>query len=156
MRFTKDTELLLLGIWLIAVGVMSLVGVGSVFRLLVDILAIVVGIVILVRLGSTRSPEKAGMLLLAVWLIAEATVSLLGIGFSGLGIILAILATIAGILILIGFRGRKPSENIGRLLLALWLILGSLLPLLGLGFPGMGVVLAIMAIVAGVLLIVSL
>jgi len=156
MRFTKDTELLLLGIWLIAVGILSLAAVGSVFLIIVDILAIVVGIVILVRLGSTRKPEKAGMLLLAIWLIVQAALSLLGVGSSVIGVILAVLAIIAGVLILIGFRGRKPSENIGRLLLALWLIIGSLLPLLGVGFSGMGAVLAIMAIVAGVLLIISM
>ena len=42
------------------------------------------------------------MLLLAIWLIVTALVTLIGFTFQGLPILLAILALAAGILILIG------------------------------------------------------
>ncbi len=49
----------------------------------------------------------------------------------------------------------KVTRNIGMLLLALWLILTGLIPLLNLSFSGLGTVMAILAIAAGVLIIVG-
>ena len=49
----------------------------------------------------------------------------------------------------------KMTRNIGMLLLALWLILTGLIPLLNLSFSGLGTVMAILAIAAGVLIIVG-
>jgi hypothetical protein len=42
------------------------------------------------------------MLLLGVWLIATGLIPLLNLSFSGLGVIMAILAVAAGVLIIIG------------------------------------------------------
>lgn len=42
-----------------------------------------------------------GMLLLAIWLILYGLISLLGLSFSGLSVIMAILAMAAGIFILL-------------------------------------------------------
>ena len=42
-----------------------------------------------------------GMLLLAIWLILYGLTALLGLSFSGLGVIMAILAIAAGVLILL-------------------------------------------------------
>ncbi len=47
----------------------------------------------------------------------------------------------------------KLSRNLGMLLLALWLILTGLVPLLHLSFSGLGTVRAILAIAAGVLIV---
>jgi hypothetical protein len=47
----------------------------------------------------------------------------------------------------------KLTRNIGMLLLALWLILTGVIPLLNLSFSGQGTVMAILAIVAGVLIV---
>jgi len=47
----------------------------------------------------------------------------------------------------------KVTRNIGLLLLAVWLILSGLVPLLNLSFSGLGTVLAILAIAAGVLIV---
>ena len=44
------------------------------------------------------------------------------------------------------------TRNLGMLLLAIWLILGGLIPLLNLSFSGMGTMMAIFAIAAGVLI----
>jgi hypothetical protein len=47
----------------------------------------------------------------------------------------------------------KVTRNIGMLLLAIWLILTGLLPLLNFGFSGLGTVMAILAIAAGILIV---
>ena len=46
--------------------------------------------------------KNIGMLLLAVWLILTGLLSLLNVGFSGLGTVMAVLAIAAGVLIVIG------------------------------------------------------
>jgi hypothetical protein len=47
------------------------------------------------------------------------------------------------------------TRNLGMLLLAIWLILSGLMPLLNLSFSGAGTVMGILAIAAGVLLLVG-
>jgi hypothetical protein len=49
----------------------------------------------------------------------------------------------------------KVTKNIGMLLLAAWLILTGLLPLLNVGFSGLGTVMAALAIAAGVLIVIG-
>lgn len=49
----------------------------------------------------------------------------------------------------------KVTRNVGMLLLAVWLILTGLVPLLNLSFSGLGTVMAILAIAAGVLVVVG-
>lgn len=49
----------------------------------------------------------------------------------------------------------KLNRNIGMLLLAAWLILTGLVPLLNLGFSGLGTLMAILAVAAGVLIVVG-
>ena len=49
----------------------------------------------------------------------------------------------------------KLTRNIGMLLLAVWLIMTGLIPLLHLSFSGLGTVMAILAIAAGVLIVVG-
>jgi len=49
----------------------------------------------------------------------------------------------------------KVTRNLGMLLLAAWLIMTGLIPLLGLSFNGLGMVMAILAIAAGVLIVVG-
>ena len=49
----------------------------------------------------------------------------------------------------------KVTRNIGMLLLAAWLVLTGLIPLLNLSFAGLGTVMAILAIAAGVLIVVG-
>jgi hypothetical protein len=46
--------------------------------------------------------RNIGMLLLAIWLIATGLISILSLSFSGLGVIMAILAIASGIFILLG------------------------------------------------------
>ena len=46
--------------------------------------------------------QNLGMLLLAIWLILTGLIALLSFSFSGLPIVMAILAIAAGVLILLG------------------------------------------------------
>jgi len=49
----------------------------------------------------------------------------------------------------------KMTSNIGMLLLALWLIVTGLIPLLNFSFSGLGTVMAIVSIAAGILIVVG-
>jgi hypothetical protein len=49
----------------------------------------------------------------------------------------------------------RMTRNIGMLLLAVWLVLTGLIPLLNFSFSGLGTVMAILAIAAGVLIVVG-
>jgi len=48
-----------------------------------------------------RLTRKLGMILLSIWLIASGLIVIFNLGFTGLSIIMAILAIAAGILILL-------------------------------------------------------
>ena len=49
----------------------------------------------------------------------------------------------------------KLTKNIGMLLLALWLIIRGLVPLLNLEFSGLSTIMSLLAIVAGVMIAVG-
>jgi hypothetical protein len=49
----------------------------------------------------------------------------------------------------------KVTRNLGMLLVAVWLVMTGLIPLLNLSFSGLGTVMAILAIAAGVLIVVG-
>jgi hypothetical protein len=49
-----------------------------------------------------RVTENLGLLLLAIWLILTGLIQLLGLSFSGLNVIMGLLALVAGLLILFG------------------------------------------------------
>ncbi|MGH7550260.1 MAG: hypothetical protein ACREK3_05835 [Gemmatimonadota bacterium] len=49
----------------------------------------------------------------------------------------------------------RPTRNLGMLLLGIWLVLTGLLPLLDVGVEGIGSVMAILAVAAGVLILVG-
>ena len=49
----------------------------------------------------------------------------------------------------------RLTRNLGMILLAIWLILSGLVPLLNLSFSGFGTVMAILAIAAGVLILIG-
>ena len=97
--------------------------------------------------------QNLGWILLAIWLIATGLISLLGINFPGGNILLGILALAAGVLMLLGYRTLKFKGNLGMLLLGIWLVITGLVSLLNFNFPALGVVLTILAIAAGVLLL---
>ncbi len=104
--------------------------------------------------------SNLGMILLAIWLILTGLLPLLGISFPGAATLLAILAIAAGVLILLGparlaggFRSMRTTGSWGMILLGIWLILVGLLPLLGISIPAGATILALLAIAAGVLIL---
>jgi FtsH-binding integral membrane protein len=97
--------------------------------------------------------KKWGTLLLAIWLVVSGLVDLTGLSFAGLGIVLALLAIAAGVLLVIEGRPRRLTQNLGILLLAIWLILSGVIALLEFSFPASGTLMALLAIAAGVVLI---
>ena len=52
------------------------------------------------------TPKNLGMLLLGVWLVLTGLIQLLGLGFAGLSVLMALLALGAGALILLGATGK--------------------------------------------------
>jgi hypothetical protein len=158
MKLPKNLGLILLGIWLILRGLLALIdasfpGLG----LILDILAIVAGLLILfgLRSASLSKPRDLGELLLGIWLVLSAALSLLNAGIAGAGLVLDILAIAAGGLILYAVARASLLSNLGRLFLSLWLILMGLLSLLSVGISGSGTVLAVLALVAGILFLVG-
>jgi hypothetical protein len=98
--------------------------------------------------------ERLGMFLLAIWLVLTGLVTLTNLNIPAGQTILAIIAIVAGILIFMEIRA-MPGKNLGRLLLAIYLILGGLLPLLSITFPASGTVFAVLAVASGVLLLIG-
>ena len=94
------------------------------------------------------------MILLAVWLITTGILPLVKIQIPASGMILALLAIAAGVLILIGGGRIRLSKNLGMLLLCIWLILFGLQSLVNFTFPAFGLILSLLAIAAGIFLLI--
>ena len=95
--------------------------------------------------------QNLGVILLSLWLILAGILRLVAVTFPGESIVLALLALAAGVLILI-----KPSSvprGIGAWLLSIWLIVTGLFDFLGLTFVGEALVMGLLAIAAGLLLL---
>jgi hypothetical protein len=138
-----------LGIFLILSGLVSLVsGLGS-LGIVVSILALAAGVLILIfRPGISIF---TGWILAAIYLILLGLTGIINFGFAGMGTVMAILAIAAGIVLAIRWPGFR--HHIGFLLFCVWLILLGLMGLIGLG--GFGVIVAIVAIASGVLMILN-
>lgn len=96
--------------------------------------------------------KNYGLLLLGVWLAGRSGLDLLGVSFPYQKLVLQILALVAGsLLILNEFKARL--ESMGTLLLGIWLAAGAAMALSGYGFASSKLVMAVLALVAGVLLI---
>lgn len=154
MAVNKKLGMLLLGILLIALGVLSIVSMRvSGLDLILNIFAIITGIVIIIALGRVSGALEIGMLLLGIWLVIWGLFPLIGVSFSGLGVLLAILAIAAGVLILIGLNWKKLAKNIGKLLLAIWLLIAGLTAIGTIAISG--VVSAVLAILAGIFILIE-
>ncbi len=103
--------------------------------------------------GGVCSMKKFANILLGVWLVVTGLVHLGGIRFSASGTILAVLGAVTGILLLLADQSEKLWARIGSILLGLWLLANGLLTVFHIHFSGSGVVLAVLAAVAGVLVL---
>ncbi len=100
----------------------------------------------------SKGSRSLGILLLSIWLIATGLLPLLHFNFAGSAVILAILALAAGLLLLLGMSGRF-SRNLGSLLLSIWLVVQGAVALLRISFPQSGLIMAVLAVAAGVLML---
>ena len=154
MAVSKKLGMLLLGILLIALGVLSNVAMNvSGLGLILNIFAIVTGVVIIIALGRVSGALEIGMLLLGIWLVLWGLFPLIDVSFSGLGVLLAVLAIASGVLILIGLNWKKAGKNIGKILLAIWLLIAGLTSLGTIVISG--VVTAVLAIIAGIFILIE-
>jgi hypothetical protein len=103
------------------------------------------------RMETMKLTKNLGAITLAIWLILTGLIPLLGLQFRGLATLMAALAAVAGVLLLIG--PIKLHKSLGVMVLAIWLILQGLVALLGFSFPGRGMLLALLAIAAGILIL---
>jgi hypothetical protein len=98
--------------------------------------------------------SNIGTLLLSIWLVLSGLVVLLGIGNRFVVQAMPILAVAAGALLLVENRGGLGKlRGAGLLVLSVWLIFTGLRSLLNFHFSGDATVLAVLALVAGVLLV---
>jgi hypothetical protein len=99
------------------------------------------------------SNKKLTVVVLGAFLVLSGLAGLIS-GLGGLGLVTAILALAAGVLILVYTPG--VSFRIGWLLAAIYLIVYGLASILSFSFSGMGTIMAILALVAGVLLLIRM
>ncbi|MFO7741787.1 MAG: hypothetical protein R6X31_05665 [Anaerolineae bacterium] len=97
--------------------------------------------------------KRIALIVLSVWLMLTGLFSLAGTGFTGAGLILNLLAIGAGVLILL--QGDSWSARIGMILLGAWLVARGLLGVVDVGVQGIGMIMDLVAIAAGVLILVE-
>ncbi len=94
-------------------------------------------------------------ILLGIWLVLTGLVHLGGVSFSKSGMILALLGIVTGILFFIADRSEKIGTQTGSILLGTWLVAGSLMSLFHVRFTGSSVILAVLAVAAGVMVLIN-
>jgi len=154
MKITRNVGMILLAVYLILVGILALFNISfSGVDILVNIIALAAGIVLLFQLPRGRWTRNLGIILLGIWLILEGLLGLFGFHFSSEATVLGIIAIVAGAILLLRLPRARLSNNLGIILLGIWLILEGLLSLFGFHFTSEGIVLGIIAIAAGALLL---
>jgi hypothetical protein len=103
MKAINSIGMFVLAIWLVAQGLVSLFRVNNPTVLLaLPILAILSGVLLLLRIRDSKPAVNLGFLLLSVWLILTGMIPLLNVGSLEISLVLAVLGLAAGILILVG------------------------------------------------------
>jgi len=97
--------------------------------------------------------KKLANILLGVWLIVTGLVYLGGLRFASSGTLLAALGAITGLLLILADQSEKLWPRLGSIILGLWLLTNGLFALFHLHFSGSGVILEVLAVAAGVLIL---
>ena len=101
--------------------------------------------------------KNAGMVLLAIWLILTGLIGLFGLSFANMALLMGLLALIAGVVIVVQsgnlLRGRQSNRKVGWVFLGIWLILTGLLALIDFTFEGQVLLMGLLALAAGVLIL---
>ncbi len=140
---------ILLGIFLILTGLVAFISGFTALGLIISILALTVGVMIFIA-----HPDISifiGWILVAAYLLLLGLSGIANLSFSGMAMIMNILAIAAGIVLLIGSPGFR--HHIGFLLFCFWLIFVGFAGLFG--FGNVDFIISIIAIASGVLLIVN-
>ena len=95
--------------------------------------------------------KRVAMIVLSIWLIATGLLAVTGLTLPAASLILNLLAIGAGVLILM--QGRSWSEEIGMVLLGVWVLATGLLSLVSISFQGLGLILNLLAVAAGALIL---
>ncbi|HHS12686.1 MAG TPA: hypothetical protein ENN03_02830 [bacterium] len=152
----KMLNLLFLAIWLIASGLITLINLSfNGLGIIMAILQIVAGVFLILGGKKIKVFHELATLLLGIFLIISGVFVLFTINFSAYGIIMGILAIVVAVFLFLGFKGKKLMDNIAPLLLAVYFILHGLSLLIKLSFAGMDIIMAIIAIIAGILLLIK-
>ncbi len=93
-------------------------------------------------------------ILLGTWLVLTGLHHLGGVSFPKSGIIIAVLGIVVGILFFFADSSEKFGKQISSILLGTWLVAGGLVSLFHLSFSGSGIILAALAVAAGVLVLI--
>lgn len=97
--------------------------------------------------------QKLTVMLLAIWLILVGLSGAIGFNSAGFGQLIVLLGVITGVLLLWQPGALTSRTRWGVPLLAIWLIVQNLTALARFNFPGMSLLLALLAVCAGVLLL---
>lgn len=97
--------------------------------------------------------KKLATILLGAWLILRGLIALADFSFEGSSTILAVMAVVAGALLILADWSEKFSTHIADFVLGIWLILAGIIPLFGVHFRGSSAVLEVVGLLAGVLII---
>jgi len=100
-----------------------------------------------------KASEQIGSIFLGLWLIFSGLIALLKISNNTLDAAIAVMALVAGVLFLMGrshLKGRLSS-----FLLGIWLIGAGARPVVSVSFPLYSLIFGILAIVAGVLILID-
>ncbi len=95
--------------------------------------------------------KRVAMIVLSIWLIITGLFALGDITFGGADLLLDLLAIVAGGLIL--SQAKTWSARIGMILLGVWLLAEGLLGVLPISIPNVGLIMSLVAIAAGVLIL---
>jgi hypothetical protein len=157
MRIRKNVGLTLLAIWLIIRGLVAVISLSFTgLEILLAILAIAAGLLLLFALRNEgfSEPRNLGLLLLGVWLAVTGLLTFVGLDAAWVDVVMAVLAIAAGALLLFAALQTAPLGELGSLLLSIWLLLTGLISLLSLSFAGLNIIMGLLALVAGIVLLV--
>jgi len=157
MKYLDNVGILLLSIWLLATSAVAVFDLpAGNMGITMHLLALLAGAFLLFRLRDPKAVINVGMLFLSIWLIFVGGLPILGVSFPGGLASLATLAVIGGIFLITAVVDYKSFYSLGLFFLSLWLIVGRLLPLLGVVVPGLPVGLALAAAMASLLMLLGM
>ena len=153
MILSRNLGMVLLGVWLLLSGLLRVLGASLPSGgMVLGLLALVSGGILLLN-GAGTGARNPGFLLLSIWLILTGLIALITLRVTGLSVIMSLLELGAGIMLFVGARGRNLGRYPGILLLGIWLVISGLLGLITFSMTGLGTILGLLALVAGLLIL---